>query len=166
MGAAGVLAAREERFTRQQRLLNIEETVLVQVSLNLPGGYALYPWQELMAEASAALSAALNELGASVTAAYDGVDALGPCSLFAVTGDARSIKRLCMALEEMSPRGRLWDIDVITPAGAIDRRQMGADGRTCWVCRQAEAHVCRQSGRHLPEEVVAVAQAIARGVAT
>lgn len=134
----------------------------MQVSLNLPGGHALYSWQELLSEAKDALTEALTNRGLEVIAMEDVVDVLGPCSYVTVLGDGRSIKQQCIALEETTPRGRLWDIDVMIPAGPIDRYSLGVKGRTCWVCGEAEAHVCRQLGMHLPEEVGSVAQSLAR----
>lgn len=162
VGTHDVLLAKEARFARQQQLLSREGAVLVQVALNLPGGHALYSWRELLAEANGALTEMLTNLGLQVIAAEDVVDVLGPCSRLTVLGDGLSIKQQCIALEETTPRGRLWDIDVITPVGPIDRHSLGVKGRTCWVCGDAEAHVCRRLGMHLPEEVVGVAQNLAR----
>ncbi len=163
MGTQGVLSAKEARMARQQQLLSTEGAVLVQVSLNLPGGHALYPWRELMAEAKGALTDMLAGLGLNVIAEEDVVDAIGPSSLLAVLGEGRSLKERCITLEETALRGRLWDMDVLTPAGAMDRHSLGVRGRACWVCGEEEAHVCRRLGRHLPEEVVSFAQRIARG---
>jgi len=163
LGTSDLFAAMEGRHAHQQQFLD-RGAVLVQVSLNLPGGFALYPWRGLIVEAGSALTTQLASQGLAIIAEEHVVDVLGPCSLFAVLGDGQIIKRQCIRLEEEALRGRLWDIDVLTQAGPIDRGSLGIKGRVCWVCGVEEAHVCRRLGRHIPEEVVSVAQSIARGV--
>jgi len=163
MEHGGVLVAKEARYGWQQQLIRESGAVVVQVSLNTPGGFSLYPWEELIAEARSAVLSMLATLGFAITMELRLVDALGPCHLLAVSGDGQNLKRHCIALEETSPRGRLWDIDVFIQSGAVDRPLLSLKGRMCWVCGQEEAHVCRRRGAHTADEVIAVAKKIAVG---
>jgi phosphoribosyl-dephospho-CoA transferase len=47
----GILDGKEELFRRQQAMLTNKAPVLIQIALNMPGGYTLYPWSVLFDEA-------------------------------------------------------------------------------------------------------------------
>lgn len=156
-----ILAAKEERYAQQQLKLGASGVSVVQITLNLPGGFTMYPWEKLLTAARAEVHAMLADLGVELVSESRLVNALGPCHLMAVLADGHTLKQHCIALEETATQGRLWDIDVITRRGAVNRHSLGLKGRMCWVCEQEEAHVCRLLRAHAADEVIAIAKKIA-----
>jgi len=156
-----VLDARERLYHIQQELLCKWPTV-VEIGLCLPGGYLAYPWENLFAEACSSVKAKLLGIGEDIAEEVRIETAAGPSSFLAVRGDGRSIKREMIALEEHSPRGRLWDVDVITVEGIVDRQVLGIRPRACLVCSE-EAHFCRKMKRHELGEVMRAAWQILGG---
>ena len=70
-----------------------------------------------------------------------------------------SIKKLMLSIEENTPCGRLFDIDVLT--GSLDgdipvkvsREELGYGKRKCLLC-ESDAFTCVRSGRHRVPEVM------------
>jgi holo-ACP synthase len=86
----------------------------------------------------------------------------GPEGYIAVDSDAERVKRLCIQLEERSMRGRLYDIDVHSPKGAISREDIGLNPRKCLLCGQ-NAKLCSRSRRHSVEELMLAVHGILCG---
>lgn len=153
-----VLETRERLYWLEQALLKTSSTV-VQVSLALPGGYSIYPWESLYVEAKEAVIAHLTAIGAVVDAIVDIQTAIGPVCFLPTKSSGLDIKAQMIWLEETAPKGRLWDLDVITREGTVDRTALGCRPRKCLVCGE-EAHICRRLGSHNRDEVVAAAKAL------
>lgn len=153
-----VLEDKERLYRLQQQLLK-PAVVLIQIGLCLPGGPDHYPTGRLSARAGRAVRARLLAARIAVSAETALDTSMGPISLLSVVADARTVKQMMVDLEEQSPLGRLWDIDVVGPDGPVDRSALGLAPRRCLVCDRS-AHVCRKLGAHPLAEVVAAAKRI------
>jgi len=137
-----LLEAREQRLYRQQELLQKYGKPLISLSMNIPGPVKRSPLIELAFDAVLdRLPPALERI---VTRADTGCEAIFCCDR-----PAEELKRLCQILEEESPVGRLYDLDVITPDGEKLSR---AIPRTCLVCGKP-AFPCARSRAHSLEEL-------------
>ena len=76
----------------------------------------------------------------------------GPEAIYVIGTDALILKSATIDLEERHPMGRLWDLDVITTAGAaLSRSQLSRPARRCLICDRP-ARECGRSLRHsLPD---------------
>lgn len=152
-----VLEDKERLYWLQQELLE-KRPVLVQVGLSLPGGYLRYEWQRLFADAVEMTKAGLSSVGAIIREEIRVHTCFGPLCLLALDEtDARVVKRSMVTVEESSPKGRLWDLDVIVAEGVVDRGMLGMAPRRCLVCSE-DAHTCRKRGAHKPDEVISAAR--------
>lgn len=78
----------------------------------------------------------------------------GPACLLSVSGDAVTIKRLCIASEEKIPGGRMLDVDVMDSNGnPVGRSEIGLPPRSCFVCDEPAA-VCVSRKLHPAEEIL------------
>jgi holo-ACP synthase CitX len=75
----------------------------------------------------------------------------------AVDCDPLAIKRSCIAIEEGSLHGRLYDIDVFSVDGKlVSRIELNVPSRRCFVCSD-DASVCIRSQKHSAIEIQEVA---------
>lgn len=159
---SAALDVKERLFGLQRQLLR-EWPVLVQIGLSLPGGFGIYPWESLFAEATACvgskLAAIAEETGPETRLRTD----IGPYCILPVKADPVVAKLKMVEIEECAPRGRLWDIDVYTAAGPMDRPYLGLRPRPCLVCGE-RAHMCRKLGAHPLDDVIAAARIIVNRV--
>lgn len=82
-------------------------------------------------------------------------------AIFAIPMDALVLKKAMIALEDTSPLGRLWDIDVISATGElISRQQFGFSERQCLVCDQPARHCARARQHTLDELYRAITQKV------
>jgi len=158
---SAILESRERLYRTQLELLTRWPAV-VTVGLSLPGGYSIYPWEELFAGALLSAKSVLDRTGVTVGEEMRLDTAAGPCSLLATEGDGRFIKAEMVFLEQSQPQGRLWDIDVMTSEGPIDRAALGLPPRKCLVC-DSDAHLCRKLGAHAPQDVISAARKVLSG---
>ncbi|KAF0193720.1 MAG: holo-ACP synthase [Bacillota bacterium] len=152
----GILDLKEQLYNLQQDLLSRAPSV-VQISLNVPGGFSLFPWQDIMTAACKTVHKLLAVRGDLIIEELELQTAAGPYCLIALHTDGFSVKADLVALEESEPRGRLWDLDVVTENGAIDRLALGLPPRQCLLC-SLPAHECRRIGNHAGDEVIRAAQ--------
>jgi holo-ACP synthase CitX len=83
-------------------------------------------------------------------------------AFFLVHGEARSIKRIMIWLEEATELGRLLDLDVLDERGAVcSRSDLGLGGRKCLICSYL-AYQCARLGRHSSDELVHKTEQILR----
>ena len=155
------LDVREHLYALQQNLLQ-RANVVVQIGLNTPGGFSLYPWQRLFAAASAKVKQCLIAHKIPTLEQVSIQTAVGPYSITALRTDGFFVKAALVAIEESHPQGRLWDLDVITAEGGIDRAALGLAPRKCLLCSHP-AHECRKLAKHPYPDIIAAAQQIARG---
>lgn len=159
---SAILEAKEQLYRLQQELLQ-EGPVLVQAGLNMPGGYMLYPWSRLFDAVKRRIKDYLDKSGVTIITEYELKTPMGPYYLLLSGAEAMRLKSKMVILEETDPCGRLWDIDVITPSGPIDRQVLGLLPRKCLVC-EGSAHECRKLQLHAQADVIAAAQKLAARV--
>lgn len=155
-GAAGtivslheILAAKDQRVSRQSAALSRFGAPLVSVSIVTPG-----PVKDTRL-ARRAMSVGQHEFDLIADAESWPVlfrEAMwhqtGPEALYAVEADETSLKRRLVDLENSHPLGRLWDFDVISVRqGGLSRRDLGYPARRCLVCERP-SHECGRSRRH------------------
>ena len=151
-----LLAARDRRVARRQQAFATQPATMVSVSVVMPGpvkncGLS----RHVQAEALSALDDLLAEHGWPATTLWAETAETGPEALIRVPAEARAVKLATIVLEEEHPLGRLWDIDVVTPEGAVSRRDLGFRPRRCFVCDRP-AHECARSRAHSLDALLAV----------
>ena len=156
-----ILEAREARAAEQARLLSEYALPLVSFTMNIPGPVKDTPLiRRAFDRGCAALKAALQN--AKLPAVHEGVKAAatGCEALLVVRGDAHEVKRLCTEIEDASPLGRLFDLDVLSPDGRkLDREEVGGGARNCIVCG-AKGRGCASRRVHSVEELQEAARRI------
>ena len=150
-----ILSAREARAARQAELLREHGLPLVSFSLNIPGPVKDSPLIRR------SFHAGVDELEAALASAkFPAIhreEQLAPTgceALFSVEGDPKAIKRLCVGIEDASPLGRLFDLDVLeAPDGEkLSREDNGSTPRSCLVCGKP-GRGCASRRLHSVEEL-------------
>lgn len=134
-----ILDAREARMTEQNRLLRLYSRPLVSFSMNIAGPIKRTALIErTFSYGLRQLEEALRRSGASVLYQAEMRADTGCEAFYAVDLDARTLKEICVSVEEASPVGRLFDLDVLDRDGqklqrSTERRCLvcGAAGRGC-----------------------------------
>ncbi len=157
-----LLARREARALQQRTLLAAFGLPVVCFCINMPGPVKQNAAaRQAFAAGRSALrrslfSANIRLLHTEERHAATGCEAL----LITTEEDALVLKRLCSTLEDSSPLGRLWDMDVIGPDGRpIPRTALGLPARACMVCG-GNAAACSGRAVHSPAEVEAALLAL------
>lgn len=149
-----MLLAREERAQRQQ-MLQQKGGTLVCLTLNIPGPRKVTP---LVGQAFYSglhqVEKALTALGpwerARVIREKTGLEAYYLCLI-----PAGSVKRALCAVEDGTPLGRVYDLDVLEESGRkLSREELGLPPRQCLMCGDP-AFVCARSRRHSVDEMMA-----------
>lgn len=154
--ALKLLQARENRQLRQRRLMDAYKGTLVTFTMNIPG-----------ADKNSEMITKLHKYGMSkfiflllkgshyILFCERSSDAAGPIGYIAVDRGGKTVKDMAVCLEEENDFGRLFDIDVIDSDGRhVGRVDIGKAPRKCFLCNNA-ANICRRSGSHGPEEIMA-----------
>lgn len=132
-----ILNAREARAARQQALLREYHCPVVCFTMNIAGPVKTSPLIRRAFDAGlAALEAALN---ADAIRSREVIHAItGDEAILAVDMDAAVLKAICTSIEEATPIGRLFDMDVLDKSGQKLERSRercclicGAPGRVC-----------------------------------
>ena len=142
-----ILEAREQRAMYQKELLAQYQKPLLCFTLNIPGpeknnfltdhGFAL---------GNRLLAQVLDQK--TVLFHTERLTAAGRESFYVVDVPAEQLKRLAVKLEDRSPVGRVFDMDVLTPeSGKLERSALGLPGRKCLLCDNPAA-VCGRSRAH------------------
>jgi len=142
-----LLEAKEQRVKRQQTMLAAHGLPLISFSMNIPGPVKRTPLIELAFDH--ALSQLPEAVEMTVLRERTGCEAILCCDI-----PAEELKTLCLRLEECSPVGRLYDLDVLTPEGEKLSREVP---RTCLICGKP-AFPCARSRAHSLEELDAAVQ--------
>lgn len=149
-----MLEARENRVCRQYRMLKTFRQSLVCFTMNIPGPIKNTPLiRRAFRYGCQRLEECLNEILSKET-----IDAVtGFEALYAVKEDPLKLKKICTAIEEETPLGRLFDMDVLDIDGnKLDRTQAGGSSRDCIVCG-APGRTCASRRMHsVPELQTAV----------
>ena len=145
-----LLASKEARQQRQQRLRKHYGTAIASITINIPGSTKdSTVIRQLCAYAANALHLEFAVL------AMESVNLpTGPEAVLAIDAEARELKKAAIILEESHPFGRLLDIDVISADGTHLSRQTSKTSRSCLLCTQPAVH-CIRERQHSMEEIQA-----------
>ena len=149
-----VLEAREARVRQQNIFLEQHGAPVVSFTLNIAGPVKDSPlirrafyWGQDQLEAGLRASS-LPVLSRNLMLLPTGCTAL-----YAVGGTATEIKTLCTSIEDSSPLGRLFDMDVLDAGGRkLDRAEVSGGPRNCIVCG-APGKGCSSRRVHTVEEL-------------
>ena len=156
-----MLDAREQRVWHQQELLGRYGKPLVCFTMNIAGpikdsalirrGFAR--GRELLERQF--LRCKWTPLKVDIRRAATGCEAF-----YVLDADPLAIKRLTTLVEDASPLGRLFDMDVIRPDGKkVDREEIKLEGRRCLICG-GPAKGCSSRRVHTVAELQAKTTAI------
>ena len=131
-----MLAAREKRAARQQKMQEECKLPLISFTMNIAGPVKDSPLiRRSFSYGLTELERALRGAGLRPVCRLLRRAVTGPEALFAVRGEAKELKRLCLQVEEEKPLGRLFDLDVLDEKGVkLDRADFGKEERGCIVC--------------------------------
>lgn len=155
-----ILDAREHRASRQKQLLSGFQKPLICFTLNIAGPIKHSP--EIVkgfSYGSGMLLAKLAE-AAFVPLYIEEQFLLTGCEgYYIVDAPAEDLKKLTVALEEASPVGRLFDLDVLTPTGVKLER---ATPRRCLICSETAAICSRSRAHSVPQLQKATSEILSR----
>lgn len=140
-----ILDARENRAHTQKRLLAEYQKPLISFTMNIAGPIKLTP--DIVKGfffGSGLLLARLAKAGFVPLFIEEQLLSTGCEGYYIVDAPADAVKKLTVALEEESPIGRLFDLDVLTPSGEKLERSVP---RRCLICGE-NAAVCSRSRAH------------------
>ena len=149
-----MLDARERRANRQRELLCAHGKTMVCFTMNIAGpvknnalirrGYAL--GKRLLREQ-------LAVAGIPVIYFEEIQEKTGNEAIFLLDAEPLAAKRVTTEIEDNSPVGRLFDMDVLCPDGRkVDRQELGREGRKCLICG-GMAQACARSRTHSVAEL-------------
>ena len=149
-----MLDARERRVQHQQELLAQYHKPLICFTMNICGPIKDSP---LIRRGFARGRQLLRQqfLRAKLTPLYqDAVREVTGCEAFYVLdADPLTIKKFTTDIEDATPLGRLFDMDVIRPDGLkVDREELKLEGRRCLICG-GPAKVCSSRRVHTVAEL-------------
>lgn len=167
-----LLDSREQRACCQRELLERYGGVLICITLNIPGPVKDRPsYRAAMEAAVAQLTEKLTETlqeepgrGAQILHCEIKYFPTGPEGYVVCAGECagglslEAVKRLTVEIEEASPLGRLFDMDVLAvkdgALAGVSRRDIGYGRRKCLLCG-GDAKVCARSQKHDMRELLA-----------
>lgn len=155
-----LLNAREERSKRQQQIVRKYSLPLICFTMNIAGNIKTSPLIKLAFDAGLdKLEKNFNEIVHSEKYYY----ATGPEAYYVLDLSATRIKDRCCEIENNTPIGRLYDLDVLDVTG----KKLSRDkARECIVCDGPVA-VCARSRAHgletICEKMKAILMAFAAG---
>lgn len=130
-----VLDARDRRAETQRRLLALHGRPVISYTMNIPGPVKDSPLiRRGFDEGLRLLDAALEEAGIPCLSRELSRAVTGCQLLCAADAPAETLKELCRRIEDGSPMGRLFDMDVI---GTDGRKLARDEERRCLVCGAA-----------------------------
>lgn len=145
-----ILEAREQRANRQKQLQQTYPLPLLCFTLNIPGpdkdgeivrkGFFLGLWY-----LEKALAGCVRHREHRLTAA-------GWEAFLCVDTVPEELKRITADLEDRTPGGRVFDMDVLIPGGKLGRKELGLPERRCLLCENP-AVLCGRSRSHSLSEL-------------
>lgn len=155
VGMQEVLAGKERKAQLQQELMDVYNTTIIGLAINMPGSIK---YNSLIVEF---FGVGINKLRHKLL--YEGVRILeerschmqsGPIAALAVDMTPEAAKRLAVAIEHENIYGRLLDIDVYATDGRqLSRTELGLPARRCLLCEQ-HFTVCMRERKHSLTELV------------
>lgn len=148
-----LLASRDARQARQQLWLKKYATPLISFTTLAPGPVKDSTLlRSVFNHGLRALRQRLDESGWEIKNQLCLGLPTGAEGLLAVDAPAQALKAVAIELEQHSPLGRLWDIDIFTPQGKmLSRSAFSLPPRRCLLCER-DAKLCAREGTHsLPD---------------
>lgn len=141
--------AREERAEKQRAML-AQGGTLVCLTMNVPGPVKVTP---LIYEAFDEGVRLIEQTAGEPRRTEIIEQKTGLEGYFVFDADAETLKRALCAVEDETPLGRLFDIDVLNGGGEkLSRETFGMPARTCLLCGRP-AFVCARSRAHSVDEL-------------
>ena len=154
-----VLDARERRAEAQRQLLKQYARPLISFTMNIPGPVKDSPMiSRAFDEGLRMLDDALGEAGIACVSRQITHADTGNEFLCAVKASATAVKEICTRIEDGSPMGRLFDMDVI---GLDGQKLARKEERRCLVCG-ALGRGCASRRLHSLEELNAAVTRLLR----
>lgn len=150
-----LLASRDERYLRQQHLLQeYADRTLVSLTVIMPGKVKRNSLSLVVAQAATeAIREAFGEKRICHSEERD--LPTGYEAFYIVDCEERHAKEIVCEIEERHPLGRLFDMDVIRHDGTpYPRTEVGLPQRRCLLCDN-EARYCMRNHSHSQEEISA-----------
>ncbi|MEH2940084.1 triphosphoribosyl-dephospho-CoA synthase CitG [Lawsonibacter sp. JLR.KK007] len=159
-----MLEAREDRARRLEALRTRHGSAAVSFTLNIAGPVKDSPLIRRAFQAGLEqLEAGLRAAGLAVLDRLERRAPTGCEAQYAVDGPVRELQRACVSIEDGSPLGRLFELDVLTPEGRrLDREAAGGAPRRCLVCG-APGTGCASRRIHTAEELQAATRRLLEG---
>ena len=156
-----MLDARERRVQHQQALLEQYHKPLICFTMNICGPVKDSP---LIRRGFARGRQLLRQqfFRAKLTPLHQEArcEATGCEAFYVLDADPLAIKKFTTAIEDATPLGRLFDMDVLRPDGVkVDREELQLEGRKCLICG-GPAKVCSSRRVHTVAELQAKTTAI------
>lgn len=150
-----ILDGRELRSRQQQSLLSSYPHPLIVLTLNIAGPCKVFPLaQKTFEEGLSLINDELSRLQVSIVYFDKTVRPSGYEAYFSIDADAAQMKKQMILIEDNHPLGRLFDIDVISPAaGKLSREMVGSTGRTCLLCENP-VFLCSRNRAHSLDEIL------------
>lgn len=154
-----MLDARERRAYEQQQMLHRYPFPLVSFTMNIAGSVKDSPLiRRAFGEGVRLFEHKMREANLPIVSGKKSMEFTGCEALWSVRGDAGVIKSLCMEIEDSSPMGRLFDMDVIAADGTHQSRQsLERSSRKCLIC-DLPGHLCASRRTHPVSEIQFAAQ--------
>lgn len=151
-----MLDARERRALRQRQLLTQYSIPMICFTMNVAGpvknSSLIRKGFEL---GKRCLKEQFDSLKISYVYSEEIHEPTGNEACFLIDADPLFIKEITCSLEDASPLGRLFDLDVLKPGGEkTDRTELGLAPRRCLICG-GPAKACARSRAHTVEELQA-----------
>lgn len=151
-----MLDARERRVYHQQQLLEQYHKPLICFTMNIAGPVKDSP---LIRRGFARGQQLLRQqlFRAKLTPLYTDsrCEATGCEAFYVLDADPLTIKKFTTDIEDATPLGRLFDMDVLRPDGVkVDRQELRLEGRRCLICG-GPAKACSSRRIHTVAELQA-----------
>lgn len=151
-----MLDARERRVRLQKALLERYHMPVVCFTMNIAGPVKISPLiRRGFARGCELLSQQLMRCDIEPMHRAVVCEDTGCEAFYVLDADPLAIKKITSAIEDGSPLGRLFDMDVLCVDGRkVDREEIGLSGRKCLICG-GPAKVCSSRRLHTVEELQA-----------
>ena len=149
-----MLDARERRVWHQQELLGAYGKPLVCFTMNIAGPVKDSPLiRRGFARGRQLLERQFLRCGIKPLKIDLSKAVTGPEAFYVLDAEPLTIKKLTTLVEDASPLGRLFDMDVLRPDGKkVDREELHLEGRKCLICG-GPAKVCSSRRVHTVAEL-------------
>ncbi len=154
-----ILQTREDRVLKQRALLAAYQCPIISFTMNIAGPIKVSPLIErAFQEGLQALDRQLPE--GHILFHDTDISFTGCQAMYAVDLDALHLKKICTDIEDATPLGRLFDMDVLDIDGTkLDRETVGGHNRNCIVCG-APGRGCAAGRLHTVPQLQAATRAI------